>query len=145
MMDLFALTHLTAKGEDSYIEQSKKLVQERYQALTDGLGLEADNTSANSKYYCMVDMDKLISQKYGEDFLNWKHETMSDLDFLNDLANKEGVVLMYGPGFEAPEGSVRISLANLDAEDYREIARRIFELLDSYYETYQDEQLENAA
>jgi aspartate/methionine/tyrosine aminotransferase len=52
---------------------------------------------------------------------------------------------MYGPGFDAPEGFVRISLANLNKEDYVEIARRLNELLDSYYATYQSAQLENAA
>ena len=40
---------------------------------------------------------------------------------------------MYGPGFSAPEGTVRISLANLNEEDYTEIAGRLFELLDDYY------------
>ena len=44
---------------------------------------------------------------------------------------------MYGPGFSAPEGTVRISLANLNAEDYTEIAGRLFELLDDYYAEYE--------
>ncbi|MDO4538553.1 MAG: hypothetical protein Q4B54_10365 [Coriobacteriales bacterium] len=70
---------------------------------------------------------------------------MEDIQFLNDLASKLGVVLMYGPGFEAPEGSVRVSLANNDAEDYTEIARRIFELLDSYYEQLGLATVKNAA
>ena len=39
---------------------------------------------------------------------------------------------MYSLGFSAPDGMVRISLANLNTEDYREIARRLFELLDEY-------------
>ena len=52
-------------------------------------------------------------------------------------AGKKGVVLMYGPGFNAPEGTVRISLANLNAADYSEIARRLFELLDDYYAEYE--------
>jgi aspartate 4-decarboxylase len=56
----------------------------------------------------------------------------NSIDFLNDLANRKGVVLMYGPGFSAPDGMVRISLANLNTEDYREMARRLFELLDEY-------------
>lgn len=46
---------------------------------------------------------------------------------------------MYGPGFSAPKGTVRISLANLYTEDYVEIARRLFELLDEYYEEYEEE------
>lgn len=43
-----------------------------------------------------------------------------EIGFLNDLAGRKGVVLMYGPGSSAPEGTVRISMANLYAEDYVE-------------------------
>lgn len=56
---------------------------------------------------------------------------------LDDLATKKGVVLMYGPGFDAPEGCVRVSLANLNKEDYVEIAQRMNELFDEYYEEYE--------
>jgi len=63
----------------------------------------------------------------------------TEIDILNDLAGRVGVVLMYGPGFSAPEGTVRVSLANLNTEDYVEIARRMFELLDLYMEDYEAE------
>ena len=145
MMDLFALTHLVTGDNDSYIEQSKAIVEQRYKTLVESLGLEMDDTKSNDKYYKVIDLNDLIAKNYGEDFLAWKKENIDDLQLLNDLASKEGVVLMYGPGFDAPEGYVRISLANLNKEDYAEIARRLTELLDSYYETYQSEQLENAA
>lgn len=56
-----------------------------------------------------------------------------EIDLSNDLAGRKGVVLMYGPGFSAPDGTVRVSLANLNTEDYAQIARRLFELLDEYY------------
>ena len=56
---------------------------------------------------------------------------------LDDLATKKGVVLMYGSGFDAPEGCVRVSLANLNKEDYVEIAQRMNELFDEYYEEYE--------
>jgi len=52
---------------------------------------------------------------------------------------------MYGPGFDAPEGTVRISLANLNEEDYVEIARRLFELLDDYYSEYKTSAMDEAA
>lgn len=43
---------------------------------------------------------------------------------------------MYGPGFEALPGTVRISLANKNKEDYIELARRLYELLDEYHKEY---------
>lgn len=66
------------------------------------------------------------------------------LFLLNDLAQKKGVVVMYGPGFEAPDGTIRISLANLNKDDYVEIAERILELLDEYNEEYEPEEQEAA-
>ncbi|MCR5698824.1 MAG: hypothetical protein K6G52_04170 [Treponemataceae bacterium] len=40
--------------------------------------------------------------------------------------------------FDALPGTVRISLANNNASDYVELARRLFELLDEYHAEYQD-------
>ncbi len=138
-MDLLSLTHLVHGDDDPYIAQSKKLVRERYEALMDALGLEPDESRENAQYYTIVDINKLIAVRYGEDFADWKKSNKSDVEFLNDLASKKGVVLMYGPGFEAPEGCVRISLANLDAEDYVELVRRLGELLEEYHAAYEDQ------
>jgi len=137
-MDVLSLTHLVNKNDDPYIAQSKQLVNARYEAFMKALGITPDDTRENAQYYTLVDINALIEQRYNKDFANWKKETVSDIDFLNDLAQEKGVVLMYGPGFDAPEGCVRVSLANLNEKDYVEIARRILELLDEYHEVYQE-------
>ena len=147
-MDLLALTHLVyaSEGEeDPYIRLSNQTVHERYSALMDALGLESDGSAANTEYYALVDVLALAEKEYGADFASWLKNEMTEIDFLNDLAFRKGVVLMYGPGFGAPEGTVRISLANLNTEDYAEIARRLFELLDEYCEIYQSPALDEAA
>ena len=136
-MDLLALTHLVDAEDDPYIAESKRLVNERYEALMGALGLPVDESRENARYYAIVDVDELIEQRYGADFAQWKRESMTDVEFLDDLARKKGVVLMYGPGFEAPQGCVRVSLANLDRDDYIEIARRLDELLEEYYAEYE--------
>lgn len=138
-MDFMALTHLVYAEEDPYIHLANDLVNARYTALMDALDLLADDGAQNARYYTLVDVDALASSRYGEDFAQWLKESRTEIDFLNDLAAKKGVVLMYGPGFSAPEGTVRISLANLNAEDYVEIARRLFELLDEYWAEYDAE------
>ena len=139
-MDLMALSHLAGGEQDAYIELANQTVAERYDALMEALGMEPDHTGANAEYYALIDVNALITKKYGDDVTEWKKANISDLDFLNDLASVEGVVLMYGPGFDAPEGSVRISLANLNTEDYVEIARRSMALLDTYSAEYLGEQ-----
>ena len=134
-MDMLALSHLVhaARGEeDPYIRLANDTVHERYVALMDALGLEADESASNAQYYTLIDVYALVEAEYGADFLEWLKTEKTEIDFLNDLAGRKGVVLMYGPGFSAPDGTVRVSLANLNAGDYAEIARRLFELLDEY-------------
>ena len=136
-MDVLALTHLVDAEHDAYIELSNKIVNERYEAFMGALGLPADESAENARYYTLVDINELAEARYGKDFAAWRSEEVSDIDFLSELARKKGVVLMHGPGFEAPEGCVRVSLANLDTEDYVEIARRVNELLDECYAEYE--------
>ena len=140
-MAFMALTHLASEGEDPYIRLANETVRTRCRALMDALGLPMDNSPRNAQYYTLVDVEDLAEHRHGAAFVAWLRGKKSDLDFLNDLAEKKGVVLMYGPGFSAPDGTVRISLANLNTEDYVEIARRLFELLNDYYEEYEEETL----
>lgn len=131
-MDFLALSHLIYGEEDPYIQRANKVVNERYETLMKALGLEPDESVSNAKYYVIVDIDDLAKENYGKEFADWLHEEKPEKEFLDDLAERKGVVLMYGPGFKAPEGTVRISLANLEKDDYKELARRMFELLDEY-------------
>ena len=143
-MALMSLTHLINAEEDPYILLANETVRTRYTALMNALGLSADDCGQNAQYYTLVDIPAITENRYGADFANWLADSRTEIDFLDDLAVRKGVVLMYGPGFSAPEGTVRISLANLNTEDYVEIARRLFELLDDYYAEYESE-AENAA
>ena len=138
-MDMMALTHLICEEEDPYIGLANRIVDDRYTTLMNAFGLPADESGQNARYYALVDINTISEARYGDEFADWLSEYRSGLDFLNDLAERKGVVLMYGPGFDAPEGTVRISLANLDSEDYVEIVRRLYELLDEYYEEFEAE------
>ena len=144
-MALMSLTHLVHAEEDPYIRLANETVRARYTALMTALGLPADDSTQNAQYYTLVNVLALAESRYGADFAAWLTESRTEIDFLNDLAGKKGVVLMYGPGFSAPEGTVRISLANLNEKDYTEIARRLFELLDDYAAEYEQEATEEAA
>ena len=144
-MALMSLTHLVHVEEDPYIRLANETVHARYTALMKALELSTDESVQNAQYYTLVDVLKLAESHYGADFTAWLKESRTEIDFLNDLAGKKGVVLMYGPGFSAPDGTVRISLANLNEEDYVEIARRLFELLDDYAAEYSRETMKEAA
>lgn len=144
-MALLALTHLVNEEDDPYIKLANETVRTRYLALTKALGLPADDSDLNAEYYTLIDILALAKNRYGEEFARWLQESRTEIVFLDELAAKKGVVLMYGPGFSAPEGTVRISLANLNTEDYVEIARRLFELLDDYNREFQSIPEANAA
>ena len=138
-MDFMALTHLVYEDADPYIAEANHVVEERYRMLMETLELMDDDCEGNARYYALIDVLRLCEKHYNGAFASWLKENYSELTFLEDLALEEGVVLMYGPGFEAPYGTVRVSLANLGKEDYKELGRRLFELLDAYYEEFMEE------
>ena len=131
-MSFMALTHILYSDNDEYINAANELVEKRYTTLMNALGLDVTIDETNTKYYTIIDLYSLVKNKYGDKYLDWFMNIKTDLGFLDELAERKGVVMMYGPGFDAPHGTARISLANLNEEDYVELAKRMYELLDEY-------------
>lgn len=137
-MDMLALTHLVCENDDKYIELSNQIVNERHQALFKAIGLKDDTDSNDAQYYALLDLTEIAKNHYDADFAKWLDENIDCYTFLNDFAEQYGVVLMYGPGFNGPDNSVRASLANLNKKDYKEIGKRMFKLMDTYHEQYEN-------
>lgn len=138
MMDLFALTSLIAGDNvDDYLLSSKKLVNYRYHALWDEIGVNVDNSHANTKYYTLVNIYDLVEKIHGADFAEYFRSQYSYLSFPYRLAKEFGAVVMDASGFGARKGYVRISLANLTSSDYRDLADCMKTLIDEYYLEYQ--------
>ncbi|MFC4770538.1 bifunctional aspartate transaminase/aspartate 4-decarboxylase [Enterococcus hermanniensis] len=134
MMVLFSLTHLIClEKPDRYINESKNIIQSRYELLHDQLNYPMDNSELNSKYYSLIDIYRLADQLYGQEFSVYLKDYFEEIDFLVNLAETTGVVLMDGVGFGTKAGEIRISNANLPTEDYAIIAERILELLKDYH------------
>jgi len=53
------------------------------------------------------------------------------------LAEAHGIVLLNGGGFEAPQWSLRVSLANLPDEAYEDIARGVRAIARGYRDAYE--------
>lgn len=137
MEALFSLTHLITKEDsDAYIQASKELVNKRYQDLHEAVKIEADNSKENAKYYSIIDVYALAENLYGNDFRVYLENNFEQVDFLLNLAEKNGVVLMDGVGFGAAPGDIRVSEANLPTEDYRLIGKQILQLLKEYFNKY---------
>lgn len=136
MMALFALTHLLMAEDDTYIDSAKSIVSQRYHRLYHVLGLEEDNSGTNTKYYSLINIYKLAASRYGKDFSEYLEKHFDDETFMRRLAQEEGVVLMMGEGFDAAAGTLRISFANLDDDQYELIGYRILKTLEEYHKEY---------
>ena len=132
MMVLFAFQELLDADSHLYKKEAQDLVRERYEALYSALGVEPPELPCYARYYTTIDIRKLARQRHGEEFGKWMESAHEPIDFVWRLAEEKGVVLMDGGGFDAPEMSVRVSLANLFKDDYAKIGRAISELLEEY-------------
>lgn len=134
MMVLFAMSSLLSDDKpDDYLVAARKLVNYRYQSFWDELGMTADNSRGNTKYYTLVNVYDLIKKLHGTDFAEHFRSHYSYLSFPYRLATEFGAVVMDAAGFGTNEGYVRISLANLTAASCRDLARRMKTLVEEYY------------
>lgn len=132
LMSLFALHSLLDK-KGIYKEKMQSLIQERYDGLWDSFGVKPDPDPLRAGYYSIIDLSLWIKKLYGDEFFVWLQKNYESLDIVMRLAKDTGIVLMDGAGFDAPDWSVRVSLANLDTDDYPVIGAAIHAMLDDYY------------
>ena len=133
MMVFFSLAELLDTESHLYKKEAQGIVKERYDALYRGIGIDSpDKDDSYARYYTNIDIHELAEQRYGSDFDKWLGDNHEPIDFVWRLAEEKDVVLMDGGGFAAPNMSVRVSLANLKAEDYTRIGKAISELLLEY-------------
>jgi aspartate 4-decarboxylase len=59
------------------------------------------------------------------------------LDLAFRLAEDHGIVLLNGGGFDAPDWSLRVSLANLNDDAYEEIGRGVRSIARGYRHAYE--------
>lgn len=137
MMALFSLQELLDADSRLYRKQVQDLIAERYEALYTGLGTQGGESDCYAKYYTTIDIPQLAQERYGEEFAAWLKQEHEAIDFVWQLADTKNVVLMDGGGFDAPEMSVRVSLANLFTTDYTKIGQAISELLDEYKQQWE--------
>ncbi|MBD5415358.1 MAG: bifunctional aspartate transaminase/aspartate 4-decarboxylase [Bacteroides sp.] len=101
---------------------------------TTGFTLLPDENRAG--YYSEIDMMVWARKFYGDDFAAYLKKNYEPLDFVIRLANETAIVLLNGDGFDGPEWSVRVSLANLNDDDYLKIGTAIRKILDQYHADY---------
>jgi len=131
-MALFALHALLGRGA-AYRAAARGVVHERLAALHQGLGVPAPAGALHTDYYATLDLLALARGLHGEQFAARLARARHPLDLVFDLAREYATVVLPGAGFEAPDWSVRVSLANLPAAAYREIGASLRALLAHYH------------
>lgn len=135
MMVMFSL-HCLIDKKNTYKSMTQDIVAKRFKSLYAAVGIPHPENSYDAHYYTTIDIPRLAEKRYSKDFSAYLVKSFEPIDFVWRLADEKSIVLMDGGGFDAPNMSVRVSLANLDDDAYTAIGKGISELLEDYYKTW---------
>jgi aspartate 4-decarboxylase len=124
MMTMFSLYELMDAKKD-YQKACMEIVQKRAKAMIEGMGLELPPNPNYDGYYGLIDFEFWARKNIGDDAVEYLKKNVHPLDLAFRLAEAHGIVLLNGGGFEAPNWSLRVSLANLPDEAYEDIGRGV--------------------
>jgi aspartate 4-decarboxylase len=138
MMTMFSLAELM-DDKKSYQKACMEIVHRRIWATLQGLGLE-DKVTPNphyDAYYGLIDFEFWARKNLGDDAVEYLKKNIHPLDLAFRLAEDHGIVLLNGGGFDAPDWSLRISLANLPDDAYDDIGRGVRAVARGYRDAYE--------
>jgi len=138
MMSLFSLSEMMDEKK-AYQKACMEIVNKRLWSLLDGLGL-ADKLNPNPNYdayYGLIDFEFWARKNIGDEAVDHLKKTVHPLDLAFRLAEDHGIVLLNGGGFDAPEWSLRVSLANLPDDVYDDIGRGVRTIARGYRDAYE--------
>ncbi len=135
-MLLFAAFALLDK-KNKYKQDCIDLIRNRYNLLWEGMEFPIYPDVDRAAYYCVIDIQEWALKNYGQEFMNFLEKNFEPVDIVFRLAEKSSVVLLNGGGFAGPEWSVRVSLANLENEDYTTIGKELHETMNEYLEAWE--------
>jgi len=136
MMSMFSLAELMDASKQ-YQKACMEILHRRAWALIGGLGLEVTPNPLYDAYYGLIDFEFWARKNIGEDAVEYLKNNVHPLDLAFRLAEDRGIVLLNGSGFEAPDWSLRVSLANLDDEVYEEIGRGVRSIARGYRDAFE--------
>lgn len=136
MMSLFSLAELMDR-EKRYQKACQEIVYRRVHALIDGLGLVLSPNPLYDAYYGLIDFEFWARKNIGEDAVEYLKKHVHPLDLAFRLAEDHGIVLLNGGGFEAPDWSLRVSLANLPDDVYDDIGRGVRSIARGYRHAFE--------
>ena len=136
MMSLFSLAEMM-DGAKLYQKACMEIVHRRAKATIEGLGIQLSPNPHYDAYYGLIDFEFFARKNIGEEAVEYLKKNVHPLDLAFRLAEDHGIVLLNGGGFDAPEWSLRVSLANLDDEAYEEIGRGVRSIARGYRHAFE--------
>jgi len=136
MMSLFSLAEMM-DGAKLYQKACLEIVHRRARAMVEGLGIEVTPNPLYNAYYGLIDFEFFARKNIGQDAVDYLKKNVHPLDLAFRLAEDHGIVLLNGGGFEAPNWSLRVSLANLPDEAYEEIGRGVRSVARGYRDAFE--------
>jgi aspartate 4-decarboxylase len=136
MMSLFSLAEMM-DGAKLYQKACMEIVHRRAKAMVEGLGIEVSPNPLYNAYYGLIDFEFFARKNIGEDAVEYLKKNVHPLDLAFRLAEDHGIVLLNGGGFEAPDWSLRVSLANLPDDVYDDIGRGVRSVARGYRDAFE--------
>jgi aspartate 4-decarboxylase len=136
MMSMFSLVELM-DVDKRYQAACKEIVYRRIHDLLEGLGLELPPNPLYDAYYGLIDFEFWANKNIGKEAVEYLKKHVHPLDLAFRLAEDHGIVLLNGGGFDAPDWSLRVSLANLGDDAYEEIGRGVRSIARGYRDAYE--------
>jgi len=139
MMSLFSLAELMDSAKE-YQKACMEILHRRAKAMIEGLGIDVPPNPLYDAYYGLIDFEFWARKNIGDDAVNYLKKNVHPLDLAFRLADNYGIVLLNGGGFEAPNWSLRVSLANLPDEVYEDIGRGVRAVARGYRDAFEASQ-----
>ena len=133
---MFSLSELMDKKKE-YQKASMDIVNRRLWSMIESLGLQVNPNSNFDGYYGLIDFEFWARKNIGEEAVEYLKKNVHPLDLAFRLAEDHGIVLLNGGGFEAPNWSLRVSLANLPDEAYEDIGRGVRAVARGYRDAFE--------
>jgi aspartate 4-decarboxylase len=124
-------------AEKHYQTACKEIVNRRAWAMIESLGLQLNPNPNFDAYYGLIDFEFWARKNIGEEAVEYLKKNVHPLDLAFRLAEDHGIVLLNGGGFEAPDWSLRVSLANLPDDAYENIGRGVRTIARGYRDAFE--------
>ena len=130
-MALFSIFAMLDKSNE-YKQKTIDILHRRMNLLYEGLDLPKKHLPNDADYYTEIDLEIWCKHHFEKGFFDYLKANYRPVDILYRLAEQSAIVLLNGEGFLAPKWSIRVSLANLNNEDYLLIGKELKKVLDEY-------------